>query len=813
MGKMQIKAENKFSLKNLTATLVAGLFILLIYSNCSSASIFKDQKDNLFFASQGVIKKTSNLVENWITYELPTTWEVNLMENADGQIYAAWMEGPQLYLSATNKIGNPVALLKFEKAPDYWDLKIRNGRLHLIYALSGYLYYQNSDNLGRSFSPARILNENLPLSLNPQMESLNIVFASDGKVYLLTSTDNGNNFALPYEIYSSKNQIDQLVFISNNICFTERESENKYNLFICASSPPGKANPILSSLNPILDLKAITNDYHHTVVYYNERNLLKYMVTGPNILGLSKIITNAPPPNSNFEGLIQIKDTLYSIWDKNHEIQMLPIANRSPSAPSLTNLKSNLNTSIVHFKARSSDADQDPIYYRAEISWDENFAPSKTWAFENLSPEAEIVSPLPDGKYYIKFYALDGLSQSPPSAVQIFSLDREPPQISLGPVQPATNQALQEIKGVLSEKAALSINQELVGLSGGLSFSKSLPLSPGENRLVLCATDEAGNSTSEVISINYNRDAPLISITKPKATDWFKKEGTVFIEAAISDNQNDIEDEKEAEMSIDNILLSQTLLYDKGAQSLSGFVPLPSDLSHGNHLIIATLSDQNGNLGTATFSLNIDDHPPQIKDKNLSIFKDKIIIPFQEEGSGLDLSSSLIIIRQASKEVAGKTQKQGDNLIFIPNQPLLEADYEITITPRDLVGNLGDKKAVKLKLDSVNALSSGSDTAAEVKFQKFAYGPNPFIIGKDPRLVINFDLTRAAETKLYIFTLLGDLILSKNLGSVSSGPYIWDGKNAYGEIVAAGVYPCTLVASDSSGKKEIVRGKIIVLKD
>ena len=553
-----------------------GFMVLLLAFN-ASALLFKDSQNNLYLSKNGKLFINANKGEGWTTYNSPTSQEVKLIETPDNQLYLAWIEDLKLNVSNLKTVRKPESAIKIDKLPDYWEIKAKDGRLHLIYTLANFLYYQNSDNYGRTFSPARLLNENLPLSLNPKIDikdGLKICFASKDKIYLLTSGDNGQNFTSPLNIYSTKNEIQQLVFRLNQLLISEKESENSYSLFSSSTSPPLLIQPLLTSQNPIINLEAITNDHQKLVIYYNERDLLKYAVVGQNLKVTSRNMTDYLPANLNFEGLVQIKDVLYSIWSKNEEIQILPVLNHPPSSPALIDFKPDLNTSRINIKSQSSDPDQDPVYYRAQISWDENFTPVKTWTFENLTSEAEIISPLPDGKYYLRVYALDGLSQSPPSAVQIFIIDREPPQISLDPLQPTTNQALQEIKGVLSEKSVLSVNQELVGLSGGLKFSKSLPLSAGENRMVLCATDEAGNSTSEVISINYNQDAPIISITKPKAIDWFKKEGTVFIEAAVSDNQNDIEDEKEAEISIDNILLSQTLLYDKGTHSLSGFVPL-----------------------------------------------------------------------------------------------------------------------------------------------------------------------------------------------------------------------------------------------
>jgi hypothetical protein len=810
------KAENQFSLKILTAILIAGFL-----ASCSLASIFKDQKNNLYLINKGELKKSSDLGETWTSLKLPTTAEARLLEDEKGRLILTWAESQTIKIAYSRDGGysfsKPYANIRLEKIPEYFKLLPHRDRLHLIYLVSGYIYYQYSLDQGQTFSPVKILNENLPAKLRPEVSdkdgALLVSFSSKNKIYLMKSSDYGQNFNLPSEIYSTTNPLTGLLQISDQLFFVEKQFEDKYLLKHCPLDSPQNPDQILIHTQEPLSLEATLNEQQNLILSFkpNLKDPPQFFIFDPSRPLALKKITEAPPQASTYAGLIAVQDSLYSIWSNSSEIKVQSVPNQKPSAPTLDGLKSNQNTSKIRLKQTSSDPDADPLTYKVLISWDENFASSKTWTFDRLSPEAEIISPLPDGKYYLRVYASDGLAYSPPSKTSSFFIDREAPKLTLTALPPITNQDTAEVKGILSENAALTVNQETINLSN-LSFNKILKLQPGDNQILVCATDEAGNSTSESLSIIFDPNAPLLTAIKPQANEWFKNGGTVYIEIAVSDQQDDMEDESEAEMLFDGKPLPLTLLFDRSVQKLFGFIPLPSDLSHGPHILKVNLKDISSNLGTLDLTINIDNLPPLVKEKSLAVSKDRILIPCQEEGGGLDAATSLISVRLSSVEVAGKVLKQGENLVFIPQQQLKDGNYEIAITPRDAVGNVGDKKIIFYAFDSSESFIAGNVSASDVKFIKFKYGPNPFTPGKDPKIMIDYELTRIADIKLYIFSLLGELVFSRNLGSVTSNAYGWAGKNYAGEVVAAGLYPFVLSADDHSGKKEIMRGKIIILK-
>ena len=88
--------------------------------------------------------------------------------------------------------------------------------------------------------------------------------------------------------------------------------------------------------------------------------------------------------------------------------------------------------------------------------------------------------------------------------------------------------------------------------------------------------------------------------------------------------------------------------------------------------------------------------------------------------------------------------------------------------------------------------------------------PNPF----NPETWIPYHLAEAAEVTLCIYSMQGALVRELALGYQAAGAYqhrsraaYWDGKNAFGETVASGVYFYTFAAGDFSAT-----GKMLIMK-
>ena len=85
--------------------------------------------------------------------------------------------------------------------------------------------------------------------------------------------------------------------------------------------------------------------------------------------------------------------------------------------------------------------------------------------------------------------------------------------------------------------------------------------------------------------------------------------------------------------------------------------------------------------------------------------------------------------------------------------------------------------------------------------------PNPF----NPETWIPYRLAKPADTNISIYSVSGHLVRSLELGHQAVGIYesrsqaaYWDGKNAFGESVASGVYFYVLTAGDFTATRKML---------
>lgn len=732
--------------------------------------------------------RSTDLGQNWERFStpLPASASPTILEDPqDKLLYLWWMEKGDLKITFSRNAG-----LTFEKiaalkdAPQIIDIQAQKGILQILAVKEEKLLYLRSADRGAGFSPAKVLNDTLPIVTRPALlvipDKLEIDFISGSKIYRLTSTDGGLSFSPAAELYSTDNKLSGLLATTEDLYWIERRTAGQAEIRGLAQ------RTIFTSPREIASLEAVTTDLNAVVLYFYSDGNYHYVLRGKE----KKIVS--PTLSASF--------------------QYLPIENQKPAAPVMLSPVNDFKTNAAGLKVAfsASDPDNDPLNYKIELSWDTAFPLDKTFTYLTPSLEAEIPLTFPDGKYYLRIKAEDGISAGPYSQISTFSIDREVPRIAINSPRPGTitNKSNLEFSGTVTENCDLKLNGSPVALNGP-NFSKEAVLSRGENHLVFKAQDAAGNASEEAIAVYFNENAPVLTLSRPQVGDWYKKKSTVLVEALVADNQGDIEDEQDAALFIDDILQKQPLVYSRSDSRLSELLTLPEDLSHGVHKIKIELPDSAGNLGRVEGSLNIDDSPPRVIERSLTFSKDKIVIPIAEEGSGLDAASSLVRVTLASIEVRGTVKKENQNLVFIPAQPLMNGSYVISVTPRDAIGNLGETRNLSAVFDSNQVISAAVRTS-DVKILSLEYGPNPFRPSRDGTAKIKYQLDGLAAAKLYIFSIEGNLILIKNLGSAVSGVTPWDGKNSFGETVSSGLYPIALVATDSAGKKEIKRGKLIV---
>ena len=776
--------------------LSSAFLILLLFPLACLALPIKNIEADLYYFEQGKLFRSSDLGQNWLSYSTPlpasTTPQI-FQDPGEKLLYLSWVEKGNLKLTCSRNAGlsfeKTLSPIAFPTTPDQVNIVAQRGLLQMLAFLGEKIVYSRSADRGATFSPLKTLNEGLPAKGAPvwliSQDKIDIFFTSGKKIYRLASADQGLSFTSPVEFYSTEKDIERLFSSKDSWFWLERDASGLSSLYA------GDKQKLFTASSGLLSPEARTTGSNTDLLSFWSSENYQYVLKGKNIgpTAAKKILSSSG--SKDLRGLLCLNEQLYAFWqDANGKIKAEIVPNQRPAAPTFSQPADQVKSNTAQLKVALSanDPDGDPLNYNIELSWDALFPADKTFTYLTASPEVEIPLAFPDGKYYLRAKAQDGLANSPYSSLLTFTLDRETPRITILSPRPGaiTNKGSLELSGTVTENCELKLNASPIPLSG-LNFSRIIDLSRGENRLVFRAIDGAGNASEEAIIITYDENAPQLTLIRPGTGDWYKKKSTVLIEAAVDDKQGDIEDEKDASLYIDDILQKQPLIYSQADSKLSELLTLPDDLSHGTHKIKIELLDSAGNLGRIEGTLNLDDHPPRVNEKGLIFSKDKIVVPIMEEGSGLDAATSLLKVTQASLEVRGTIKKENQALVFYPSQPLAYGSYLLSVTPRDMIGNLGEARNIPVVFDAARAAGAAAVTTCDVKILTLEYGPNPFRPSRDKEMKIKYELSGLAAAKLYIFSIEGNLILIRNLGSVVSGVTPWDGRNTFGEVVSSGL--------------------------
>lgn len=404
------------------------------------------------------------------------------------------------------------------------------------------------------------------------------------------------------------------------------------------------------------------------------------------------------------------------------EIEFTP-----PSAPELLLPVNKTVTRLSSIEITFRPQSPEPLIYKLEFSWYKDFPPDQTWAFDYLcfpgSSEARYVLPmeLPEGEYFLRLSAFDGLTTGSPSNATTFGIDRTIPTIDIAsPSEEVSEQQNLPLEGKISEPSFFTVNGNPISLEADGKFKTILFLQPGENILNFAATDEAGNPAFLSKKVTYSAVRPEITLLKPKESDWFKPDSAIFVEAAVRDFQDDIEDESEGEIIIGDKILEDKLIYDKKEGKLTGFINLPKELPDGINSANIRLRDAAGNAGEKELKINIDRLPPALTictgESAYSNSGALITLPLQDGGAGIDRMGTLIEIAGISIEAVESAEA---GIALKPKFSLSDGTYEVTVTPRDLIGNSGDPATFELIVDTVPPkLSILSSNEAQTEREK-----------------------------------------------------------------------------------------------
>lgn len=764
---------------------------------------------------------------NWTKHLLPTTHEAYncITENPDGTFYAFLIEDKKLlarkfYNNGQNYTSVMPVLSNFK--PTTFSIKLVNGILHLVFKEENHIYYSSSSNNTLAFSPPQLLSG--ALDTNDYQfyaigNNLYVFLASNKDIFLISSYNNGLNFLAPEKYYASNNKILRLAKF--NDAFTPQQLEliwleKDYTHYsVLYSSQQTKSPVILHTLDSEIQTLEAKSTKQCTFLTFHAKPQDIFM------LRIFKDGTLINSPNKIYGPSFQAQPFLEYFPNGQKIISLLLQDNR----PTAVELKNNIpyleyiypqndlstNNLTMHFSFSAYDSDQDKTRFGIKISKDNDFKNNEIYIVEDLTSEAIFSLPVKEGKYYLKAYVTDGIASNDAQAIKTITIDKTTPKITLTNLENKliTSASTIEIKGYVSEKAQLTIKGEKVALDNNLFFSKIEYLKDGLNIVNLVATDEATNSTIEPIAIILNADIPRITIKTPSAKSYIKSGSTLIVTTQIIDNKNNISEDSAVEVNIDHQLLKDFLYYNLEDNSAFGFVKIPENLSDGRHTLKLKISDEIGNTSESSVDFEIDNTPPILAVKSLTSSSDRIILPFKEDGIGIDISSSFIRIYESSNEVKGKIKLENTFIVFLPEKPINEGAYKLNFIVRDSIGNSSSAESIPIKIDSVKTFADATNSS--LKIINIENGPNPFNIEKDRNTFVKYILSSQCQLEFYIFSLDGDLIYKQTIPQAStSGLIPWNGQTCYGSFVSSGVYPYSLIAKDPSGARDLKRGKILV---
>lgn len=645
--------------------------------------------------------------------------EPKLAQDRAGNIIQYWLDGGTLEVSAPN--GAPHALYVFTSEVSSFSLAVDNNSYALVFEASGEVGYTRSENNGRDFTapvflsanghdPTLDVSDNLVLTAWEEEITVDLNHTEKG-VKFSRSVDQGLNWDPPTtvmitgEIVSEpKIAIDSLlnrhlIFLSFN------KGLNRYRLYY-TSVPSIEPRVLFESQDEIVEPKlALSPD---SLLINWQTNYLGRKTTYLSVsldqgkhCGTTRSLAWAKDQPDHFFYLGSKWLTFSFNSTPNLNDFVLPAL----AAPYLLNPKNGSLTNLASPEIQYKLNYPDPVTAKVELSWDKAFSPDKTWTFDSFYPlgstEADMQLPLnlPDGQYYLRLSANDGLSASPYSTLASFKVDTKAPVIALtSPSGEVSDDDNVNFSGKVSKPASLSLNGRSITVEAGGGFSFVTPLQSGKNIFELLATYEAGNTVRLVKTVAYSASVPHFKILRPKTDDWFKPGSTAYFEADIKESQqNDIEDEAEGEISVNGKVLPDKPVYDKTSKKLSGFIGLPPDLIDGKNPAQITL-----NGGQKVFSINIDNTPPsRVITTDEAVYTRSatmIPLPLNDAGSGLDLQGTLVKMNGVSLE-ASLTMEAGPAARL--KLPLADGSYEVTVFPRDNVGNTGEAINYQLIVDTL----------------------------------------------------------------------------------------------------------------
>ncbi len=291
---------------------------------------------------------------------------------------------------------------------------------------------------------------------------------------------------------------------------------------------------------------------------------------------------------------------------------------------------------------------------------------------------------LAEGNNTITVTAADVLDNKTSTTLTVIR-DTEPPDLTL--TEPAdgfrTRLANVNVTGsVAPVTAAVSVGGVAVTVDGSGLFEHAVVLASGDNTIEVAAADEAGNSTSQTVTVALDQTPPVLSVATPV-------DGLVTADASVTVSGS--VDDPQAEITINGVAV------DNNAGSFALVIPLPG--SSGPVEISVLAVDDVGNSDEIRIAVVRDITPPVIQILNPidgALLTNDVVNVF---GSVDDPTATVLVNGQPASIVANRFELTG--------LQLAEGENTVTATAVDSLGNEADAASATVVVDTVAPAAPG----------------------------------------------------------------------------------------------------------
>jgi predicted xylose isomerase-like sugar epimerase len=238
----------------------------------------------------------------------------------------------------------------------------------------------------------------------------------------------------------------------------------------------------------------------------------------------------------------------------------------------------------------------------------------------------------------------------------------------------------------------------------------ALPLQPGVNVITVTASDAAGNTSTDRVSITSDAKVPTLTIASPVATSVTKNEMLALSGTAADD------------LGVTEVSWSNNRGGNGRATGTTSWSVANAALQSGVNVITVTASDAAGNRTSATVSVTRDSQAPAVTFvAPATLVTNKATVALA--GKAADDTGVTQVSWQNSR--GGSGQASGTSEWTVPSVALLAGANVITVTARDGAGNVGTA-TLTVTLDTrAPAISFSAPTSAAT----FATSENGLAIG------------------------------------------------------------------------------------